>query len=133
MALDISALAAKGMAIGFGLVGGSLEAVTLHLGKAAGAYDPGADTITPTGGTDQPVKALAFKRKNQQPVATQIVERQFTTDTETLMVQNSELTAGTVITEEDTVLRADGQEWAILLVQPVPSKNPAAWLLDVRR
>jgi hypothetical protein len=133
MAIDVSALAARGAALAFGLVGaGSLEAVTFHLQRAAGTYDPATDEHTPAAGVERTVGVLPYKRKNQNPETTQIVERKFTTDTETLLVQDSDL-GGASISESDTVTRADGEEWAILLVQPVPPNNPAIWLVDVRR
>lgn len=134
MALDLSKLATAGVKIGMGLVGGSLEPVTMHLGHAGGAYDAASDSVEAmAGAADWPCKVLAFKRKNQESAPTQIVARKFTSDTETLLLQAAELAPGAIVTEEDTLTRADGQEWAILVVQPIPSTSPAAWLLDVRR
>lgn len=136
MPIPIQRLAALGARIAFGLIqgeGGATELVMLHLAQSAGTYDPVSDVITPSGGSDVPANAVAFKRLNKQTGAglQKVEQREFSGDTETLMIRAGELPAGTVIREADTVTRADGIAWNILTVQLDPGK--ATWLLDVRK
>lgn len=144
MALDLRRLAALGTAIGMRTAGNAKEAVTLHLGHAAGDYDPETNQHTPTAGTVAEVQALGFKRKNAQSGATlQIAERTINTNTETLLVELAELRAKLVaggmdeaaaaavaITQEDYVVRPTGK-WEIVGVEYPP--GGAMVLLDIRQ
>lgn len=132
--IPVQKLAALGAKIGFSLVrgqGGATELVTLHLGGAGGTHDVETDTMV-GGGTDKQVNAIAFRsREAQTGTGSQTAGAEFSLGTDRLLIEQAELGAGVIIQETDSVTRADGSKWAILVADQPPGK--AVWLLDIRK
>lgn len=122
--LPLRKLGANAVALAFDMTGDAKVDVTLHVGRAGGAYDVIADVEAAAGVTIPDIEAIEFKRQNQQQAD------DTSANTKTILIAAARLPAGTVITEKDS-LEIENATYEIKTADRDPTR--ALWILEVRR